>query len=145
MSIVKKVHTTYQTELRQHERRELERRKKQGDELYNSQAIFTSYYSYGQLLWLLANEYCKEHIGKRVDQYLNGNEANKEYRCMLLLYPDQSEELKAKYEDVISYKNKCDYYRSAFGIDYDDYISLPENERPRLRPRTTADHNAPGV
>lgn len=133
MSIVKKVHTTYSKELRAQEMREIRNRKINGQDLYNVAVISSAYTPYITKLYHIADLYCREHFGKTVDMCLVGNEATSEMKYQIIMNPERENELREEFAQVIDYKNKADVYRGTFGIDYDVYMSMPEDERPKLR------------
>lgn len=130
--VIKKIHTTFLTELRAQEQSEM--KKYSESQLYNTMQAnsFSGYMRKDHMVEIFADRYCHEKYGVSVLNLLRGNDAEIEMRFKIVNNPENEMKIRSEYAEVVDYKNKVEWYRSAYGIDYDEYIDLPKKDRPKL-------------
>lgn len=118
VSVVKKVHVRFIKELQEQEAEEIERRKENGERLYNCQPIGNRYTSVRVLINEMADRYCRERFGKPLYMVAMKCSAEIDMLYEILRHPEREQEIREEYADVISYQSHRRYYAQR-GKDYD--------------------------
>lgn len=111
----------------------IRRAKKNHISLYNEKYMVGDYYfSRSQITSHMADIYCKANTGLSINQFFNRSQAEYNMLYEIMENPQDEQQIREKYKDAIDYQNKNNYYRSAFGISYDEYLKLPKDKQKEL-------------
>lgn len=128
--VVVKLHIAFQPEIHEREFQEVSRLQASGVRLYNVAHLRAQYVSQEVVTEKLADLYCREHFGMNLSQFLTGNEAELTMRYEILKTPELESEIRDKYSEIIPYINKRAFYRTRYGVDYDEFLEMtPEQQK----------------
>lgn len=133
--VLKRIHVQYPKELQIAESKIiLKRAKKDPKALYNStwtEYAFDGYTAKDTIAQILADRFVREKTGMSFGVFFNCCPAEVEMKWRILCDPQHEEEYRKEYAEVIAYQNKKQFCYSR-GVDYDEYLELPEDQRPNL-------------
>lgn len=129
---LKEIPVNLRAELLNQEATAIDQAKSEGKELYNIEEVYHDHYiSEYKLKDKIVDLYCMEHFGSHYEALVYGIPAKREQLNELLDAKTEEEKnrIKEKYKDVIDYQNKKRSYGFLYGLNYDDMLKLPEEER----------------
>ena len=130
--IIKSLPTDLRAELMAQESETIDQAKREGKDLYNIEEVYKDHYiSEYKLKDKIVDLYCLEHFGSHYETLVFQVPAKRNLLYELLDAKTEEEKIKIKekYKSVIDYQNKKRSYGLLYGLNYDEMLKLPEEER----------------